>query len=394
MSEKKRILYCAWTLPQRGGGAVSAMFRHFVLHDDFEFSVISDTYHPEPPYPYLHFPRPRWMQRAMSTRIARMVRNFEIVTSPRRYVGPASKVVESFKPDAIFTIPDNTLSWTAYLLARKYDIPLITDYQDWWPRGQYFYPLEEPYEPVRKHLEKRFQTMFTHSKLVFCTSQGMKDYLGDHPNSHVLLPICERTETEFNPVKERAAGAPFRIVYTGTASGSYGQMLLSLIRKLENRSDIELIIYGPKPDWPEAVYEPIRDKGIHRGFLQFDKLVEVMKEADALLSVMSFEPRLDIMARTSFTTKLLDYSRFSRPMILWAPEYSSPARLLREREAAVLVERDDPDVMVQQIDAVKDDFAAQARLGKQAYKLSQEDFHHDTIHAVLKDNIHKTLASA
>ena len=58
---------------------------------------------------------------------------------------------------------------------------------------------------------------------------------------------------------------------------------------------------------------------------------------------MSFEREHELFMRTSFTTKILDYVAFGKPVILWEPEYCGPVRVTREHRGAAVVSTSDSD---------------------------------------------------
>src|SRR6202021_4325039 len=98
-------------------------------------------------------------------------------------------------------------------------------------RGQFYYEHDRPFKWVRAILERRFHRLYRQAALAFCTSEGMKEFLGPHPNSHVLYPLGARRTVE-NSAAEKPL--PFtipiksndkrRLLYTGTALGPYGRL--------------------------------------------------------------------------------------------------------------------------------------------------------------------------
>jgi hypothetical protein len=90
------------------------MHRHLVLHDDFEVFVASSSPFCHPKIPSLQLHRRPLHVRLSNTRFCRFIRQFEMALGPLQ-VGP--ELLEAFlkfAPDAIFTIPDNTVIWIAY----------------------------------------------------------------------------------------------------------------------------------------------------------------------------------------------------------------------------------------------------------------------------------------
>jgi|LakMenE18May11ns_1017448.scaffolds.fasta_scaffold9950221_1 glycosyltransferase involved in cell wall biosynthesis len=374
------------------------MERHFIDHHDVELFVATSEGFSHPQIPSLQLDPPELWQRIQQTRYCRAVHNVELLVQSRWLPASLLAAAHTFKPEAIFTVADLTLSEWARLLAQRLDIPLIVNYQDWWPRGQFYYPLEVPYPWLVPLLERRFRRLYQQAALAFCTSEGMRDFLGHHPNSHVLYPIgdgkqamppsvANSTQEQSLPIQKR------QLVYTGTAFGSYGQMLLKLAELLKRHSGWELVIYGKQPDWPEELLAEAQRSGLYRGFLPFSQIRSVLAKADACLSVMSFDPALEVMMRTSFTTKVLDYCSAARPIIMWGPAFCSPIRLIEKHQSGFTVITPEPEAVLACLARLDREPELAEQLSYQASWLAAHDLSHDSIHGVFTGQINQLLAS-
>ncbi|HBJ34688.1 MAG TPA: hypothetical protein DDZ51_07985 [Planctomycetaceae bacterium] len=383
-----KVLYLSWIAPVEGSGATLAMRRHFVEREDFEMMVATSGRFEHPTIRHFPISRTVSLQRLSNTRLCRAVRNYEMLVKARKIPQGLLEAARDFRPDCVFTVADLTLSEAARRLAMKLQVPLVSNFQDWWPRGQFYYPHERPYPRLVGGLEERFRRLHRDSDLVFCTSEGMQEFLGSHPNSHVLYPIPARSAPQLPPrPTTRESGKPFRILYTGTAFGTYGRLLRELAGKLRDRVDIELRIYGAKPDWPTDVLRDAEASGLYQGFLPFNQLESELEGADAFLAVMSFEKEMEVMMRTSFTTKFLDYAAKGRPIIVWGPDYCSPVRLARREEAAITVCDADASKVINEIDTLKTDCELSNRLAIAAHRLALTVFDPAQIHDTLRTNL-------
>jgi glycosyltransferase involved in cell wall biosynthesis len=400
MTEKPRIFYLSRTAPGPVSGATLAMQRHFIDHDDVDILVATSEAFRHSTIPTLQLESNPWWQRLKQTRFCRALHNIEILAQANNLPGSLIDAASAFKPDAIFTVADLTLSEWARLLARRLDLPLIVNFQDWWPRGQFYYDHEVPFPWLLPLLERRFNRLYQEAALAFCTSEGMREFLGSHPNSHVLYPIgdpsCEEpTSTPINEAQPcRHTSRPDRkrqLVYTGTAFGSYGQMLLKLAELLRNHPSWELVIYGKQPDWPEPLLTQAQRSGLYRGFLPFQQLRSVLAAADACLSVMSFDPALEVMMRTSFTTKVLDYCSAARPLIMWGPPFCSPIRLIEKHQSGFTVITRDPAAVVQCLERLDREPELADELASQSGWLAANALSHDCIHGVFTSQINKLV---
>ena len=367
------------------------MYRHFIMHDDFDVFIASDNPTNFPGIESFHFIRSRLHRRLSRTRLRRLVHQFEICVEPYLLVPRMLRALRVFNADAIFTIPDNTLSWTAYLLSRITALPFITNFQDWWPRGQFHAPSEQPFPMVRVLLERRFRRMYRASALAFCTSEGMRRFLGHHNNSVVLFPCPDkRRETTRNIVIRTQHARPVQITYAGTLFGEYGKKLLSLARALCDSPNYNLRLYGHKPDWPANDIEWASRRGIYCGFVPLDQLKHHFEDSDVFLVVMSSSPRLQLMMETSFTTKFLEATQYGKPVIVWGPAYCQPVQVAKSTGAGLVVEEDDVSFVLSTLDSLcSHDRWLQFAAG--AWQAATTIFDHDRIHRIFQDAIYSLV---
>lgn len=387
LSHKPRIFYCAWTPPSKASGACLAMRRHLVERNDFETLVLVNEGVKNPDFPLRCFKRPAWLERAMRTRFRRIIRQIEMCVLGWIMLPTALRLAREFKPDVIFTIPDNDVSWCAYLLSRCLKLPLVTNFQDWWPHNQYWADSERPFPWTRKLIERRFRMIYCASELAFCTSEGMKEFLGDHPNAVTLFPCPGEAPKQITPAELPDGSRPIRIVYAGTVSGDYGRMVLALAKRLHSLScKFDFQVYGPRPDWPTEDTNWARNAGIYRGFIPHEQLRPVMAEADAFISVMSFEPIYEIMSRVSFTTKFLEYAQYGRPVIVWGPSYCQPVRVAENQGAGLPITTPSVEVVVSTLELLFDQ-GEYVRLTAGAIRAAETFFSPEAIHAIFRDNL-------
>jgi hypothetical protein len=169
-------------------------------------------------------------------------------------------------------------------------------------------------------------------------------------------------------------------------------MLRELARELEKQDEWELVIFGNTPDWPKDELEKAKQTGLYRGLLKFEELQRELHAADACLAVMSFEPELEVMMRTSFTTKLLDYCRVGKPVILWGPPYCSPIRLAKRRNAALTVEKSETAEVLELLHRLQNEKNLTENLAVAARELADRDLGHSNIHQIFKTEIQKVYS--
>jgi hypothetical protein len=393
MSTKPRIFYLAWTAPSENGGACLAMRRHFLDHDDFDLFVATSGEFSHPSIQSLRIKRHPFLTRLSNTRFSRWMRQYEMVVESDQIPADVLVAAEQFKPDVVFTVADNTLSWTAYRLSQQLGVPLVSNFQDWWPRGQFTLELEKPFEPVARSLEERFHQLYQASAVAFCTSAGMREKLGEHSCAPVLYPCSAPRDPGFTPDFAPPGNRPLKLIYAGTVIKDYGRSVLRLARALAGLPWVKFEVYGPRPDWPESDLAWMKSQGIYQGLLPYAELKTKLRAADVCLVVMSFGRELELMMRTSFTTKFLEYVQFAKPVVVWGPEYCQPVRVARETGAGLPVEQDEVEAVVKALESLRSQ-ERWLKLANGAWSVANGIFSHERIHGVFRDSIFSTLKSS
>jgi hypothetical protein len=337
MTAKRRVLLVSIVPPKNDCGVRIVLHRHLVERNPFELHVASNAdfaddllVHTRLRLPYLIH---RLRKSRFGPRLAAWITDYENLVWPLAIPRALGEAIKDFKPDVILTLAETNLCHLAANAAKKHGLPLAVMFLDWFPIMKSHYG----HAWTQRLLSRRYRALYRQCDLAFCTSDGMQEVLGKHPNSHVIYPMPGRhriPETIFPPKSSK-----FRIVYVGAAEHFYGRMLCSLIEKLEPLPDMEIIVVAPNADWPAEALQRAKAKGIYLGFRPPEEAAAVLAGADALLVLMSFEREHELFMRTSFTTKFLDYTAFGKPIILWGPEYCTPVRVVRRDGGALVVDQ-------------------------------------------------------
>lgn len=371
-----------------------AIQRHLFEGGEFEVLVCSDKPYRGvgEPENWIQFTKP-WIQHRLSrTRLRRWVSQYEMLVEPYIAARCLLPAVERFQPDIILTIPDNTLSWAAYLIAKKLGLPLVTNFQDWWPRAQFFAPGEVPYSPTRVVLESRFRKFYRASRVAFCTSEGFTKFLGPHRDAPVLYP-CPAPRPKDRPIVGLPSNdKPLRLVYGGTLVRFYGEMMLSLAKALRHNPNFELKLFGGKPDWNEKDLAWAKKTGIYGGQLSQVDYRRELAVGDVFITAMSSAPELGTMMKTSFTTKFLEYCQFAKPVIVWGPAYCEPLRIALATGAGVPVVGSSPMNVIEALEALKDSEAYRVA-SDAAWKAATGIFDPEKIHKVFCDGIERAVGT-
>ncbi len=382
---KPRVLLVSIVPPHNDCGVRIVMHRHLVERSPFELHLASNADSVGDPLVHTRLRLPYLIDRLRKSRFGPRLTAW--VTDYGNFIWPLATnaaleaAVEDFKPDVVLTLAECGLCHVAQKTAQRHGLPLVGLFFDWFPvmKGHY------GHKSTQSILSRRYRELYAACDLAFCSSDGMQEMLGPHPNSHVIYPMPGRHRVPEQAWPSRSG--KFRVVYVGSVENFYGRMLCSLIEKIEATSDLEIIVVGPNADWPKPLVERARANGTYLGFKPPEEAAEVLASADALLSVMSFEKEHELFMRTSFTTKFLDYVSFGKPVVLWGPEYCTPVCVAREHGGAAVVSAADATAVVCLCRNIARDTELNEKLSKQALQLHQTLFNPDRLQNVFVQKI-------
>ena len=385
MTEKRRVLLVSIVPPRNDCGVRIVMYRHLIDRSPFETHVASNADFADGLVIHTQLRLPDLVHRLRKSRFGPRLTAW--VTDYGNFIWPLATnaaleaAVEDFKPDVVLTLAECGLCHVARKTAQRHGLPLVGLFFDWFPvmKGHY------GHKSTQSILSRRYRELYAACDLAFCSSDGMQEMLGPHPNSHVIYPMPGRHRVPEQAWPSRSG--KFRVVYVGSVENFYGRMLCSLIEKIEATSDLEIIVVGPNADWPKPLVERARANGTYLGFKPPEEAAEVLASADALLSVMSFEKEHELFMRTSFTTKFLDYVSFGKPVVLWGPEYCTPVCVAREHGGAAVVSAADATAVVCLCRNIARDTELNEKLSKQALQLHQTLFNPDRLQNVFVQKI-------
>ena len=236
----------------------------------------------------------------------------------------------------VITVAHGDLFSVARRFAARNGLPLVSIYHDWWP------DLVGAHSPVNKLVESRFHRLYRESDVALCVSGNMKAALGPHRDSRVLYPIpsakpCFLPQTDAG--KDRG-GDPFKLFYFGNL-GDYGASVQLAMKECMNDPEITLQLRGRPKGWSTDFTALLKRKGLLHDFAPVEQFEQWLQNADAILITASFDGKLKRRMKTSFPSKLVEATRFGKPLIIWAPAWSSAAEWGLQGDRAVVVTSED-----------------------------------------------------
>lgn len=369
-----------------------ALHRHFVERNDFSVKVCSDYLDGSTIEDAVDLAPNRIVRRLLRTRLKRFVNNVRYLTSWFLLPKKVHELVKAWRPDVIFTVPDNLhLGWASQV-SSKYGVPLAVDFQDLFPVSQFIAKDYRPYPLVSRWLMGKFEVTSSKADAAFYTSKGMKKFFPPRDDGSVLYPIGGKLDI-FPLRSAPPQNNPINLVYAGNSYGAYGRMLLELSRLLETIPRINFKIFTMGNDWSDADQQHYSEAGILMNFLPFEKLKEELEKADAFLTVMSFEDAERHFVTTSFTTKWLDYTPFGKPVFVWAPAYSTAATFSQEHGCGRSITSPNAAELIQSILDCQSNPAEWNELQESAQRISATLLNPDSIHKIFIQGISRILSS-
>ena len=382
-----RMLCITNTPPVPSWGGAMTFYRHFVERPEFEVAVATTdtaaikTYRERLSYPVYQLRNGRVRDRLLRTRFGEKLHTRDHLQRGKRVSKSLLDFCSNFRPDAIFTVGGSWL-WTARLastVADRLNIPLIGSFNDWWSYNQIFE------ESQAENIEEEFRNFYRRCDLALCTSEGMQQELGPHPNSAIWYPTGAQTDQ----IPELLVpSSPYQVAFAGNLGEWYGTMVQQVIEHASDASAaVQFRIFGSRPNWSPSFKQEAEQNGTFRGQVSFDQLRREIREADALLLPMGFDASCELVERTSFKTKFLDYLAFGRPIIVWGPEYCSAVKVAREFDSAEVCTSPKPADAMAAIANVSQSVDRQRILVDNARKMYEDRFHPDKIHGMLVQRV-------
>jgi glycosyltransferase involved in cell wall biosynthesis len=278
-------------------------------------------------------------------------------------------LVHSFRPDIVVTVVHGWWHIQARRVASKFELPLVSFFQDWWP--------DFPDVPLafRSRVERQFRKTRADSAVAICVSDGMRRELGEPENALVLhdapsLTRCGDMTRDFQ--------LPLRVAYFGNLA-EYGPLIECALRALKGSERVRLEVFGPSPLWTSGAEDEFRSRGLYRGFIAPNELAESLQTFQAALVVMSFAPSHRRRMATSFPSKMIDAMQLGLPVVIWGPEYCSAVKWGRKGDRAFCVTDPNPLALRETLEELAASPSELRRLAKSASDAAAADFNYERI---------------
>jgi len=290
-------------------------------------------------------------------------------------------LIERFQPDVLLTVAHGWWHTQARRVAKEFNLPLISFFQDWWP--------DFPDVPVAFHLrvKREFRRTYTASSVAICVSDAMRRELGERANSLVIHPVPSFTKSTCWRADFKL---PLRLAYFGNLQ-EYGPPVENALRAVNGSDKVRLEVFGASPLWTSGAQDYFKSLGLYHPFIPSNQLMKAVQSYQAVLVVMSFDAALRRRMTTSFPSKLVDAIQLGLPVVIWGPEYCSAVQWAGHGDRALCVTDPDPSVLRKVLEQLAASPSEQERFAKSAREAAAGDFNYERIQVQFMDALRRAI---
>ena len=260
---------------------------------------------------------------------------------------------------------------SGYLAARWTRVPFFSYIFD-----DYIYQWTGFYRTIAKRLEppilKRSRTVIVTNEYMqkeYMRRYGLKSAIIHNPCPLPHLVDLDRAEKVFD-------GKRTNIVYTGSIYRAHYDAFRNLIaatHRLE-KDDVRLHLFTAQPE------SELREKGIggaqvvYHSHISALEVPKVLRQADVLFLPLAFNSPIPELIRTSAPGKMAEYFSAGRPVLAHAPRDSFVSWFIRHNRCGVVVDRNIPEILSQQIESLVSDDTLKTKISSRARKMAERYF--------------------
>ena len=251
--------------------------------------------------------------------------------------------LDAFSPEAVFFQGSNyPFAYDiAQWICQRYGIKLLIQLTD-----DYTY-VTHPLLPMawvfRRRYLKKFKAGLARAQAVYAIGPAMQaEYARRFGCDHIRVAANCVTLQDIAP--EPKEKTPLRLLYAGSLHTGRWRVLREIGRALlllrEEGQEATLEIYTPRP-LPDGLRKKLTLEPAMAvcGSLTPQQLAQEMGKANVLVMVESFKPGARKVTRLSLSTKIPEYMAAGRCILAVGPADISSMAYLRQRNAAILVDR-------------------------------------------------------
>ena len=121
------------------------------------------------------------------------------------------------------------------------------------------------------------------------------------------------------------------------------------------------------------------------GSVSADEVLSIQNEADMLIHIESKDLKNRLLVRQSFSTKIVDYLKSARPVLVYGPKNVASIDHFIKNDCAIVA--DNESELYKKLSAVIDDHSMLEKLAKNAYECGKKHHNKADIEKTLKDDL-------
>lgn len=215
---------------------------------------------------------------------------------------------------------------------------------------------------------------------IIVTNESVRELLRKRyaVDSHVIHNPCD-----FSPYETELAEQPHNdqvsIVYTGAIYEAHYDAISNLLKAIGmlNRPNVKLHLYT---SFSREVLEAngITGPVVFHGHIPASSIPEIQRRADILFLPLAFKSPYPELIKVSSPSKVGEFLASGRPVLAHAPEGSFISEYFRKYDCGLVVDEDDPGLLVEPLARLLDEPDLVQRLTVHAWKRAITDFGLDT----------------
>lgn len=298
------------------------------------------------------------------------VRELDVYHVPRQVL----EDIKRFSPQIIYSmLASNAVMHLVLEMADSLAIPVVPHFMDDWPSTLYSSSLLRPV--LRRVMSQRLHTILAHSPKRLVIGDMMADeyiqrYGGEFaPFMNALEP--EQLEQSFVlPAQHQI----LRLVYIGGLHlnrwHSLKEIGLALKTLRAEGYEAEARIYSQPRFAEEAKKLNIPPVMHFAGSVAPEQVMGILRDADILLHVESFDRTSRNFSRYSVSTKIPEIMCAARPIFAYGPAELASIRYVRESGAGLVVEQPDRTLVLAALRELLVSTALREALGKKGHQVA------------------------
>lgn len=249
--------------------------------------------------------------------------------------------IRDFSPQVIYSmLGSNTIMQLVIDLAQSFAIPVVPHFMDDWVPTLYQTAVFKPI--LRAMMHKRLMTILDRAPARLVIGDAMKEAYAQKYGGE-FSPFMNTIEPELleRPVTFPLARDRIRMVYVGGLHLNRWRALVDIAMALRalwyEGFETETLIYTQPRFHKEAERLEIAPVMRLAGSVTSDEVPDILREADIVLHVESFENASRRYARYSMSTKIPQAMAAARPIFAYGPEELASIRYVHSSQAGITV---------------------------------------------------------